>query len=75
MAIYRVKDPSLTKLNELSILSFNVRFWTIEFRGLSGKPGKLGMENHKKMCEAEAKLDEWIKKNIETIDVTENEQI
>lgn len=65
MGRYAVKSPSIEKLKELARLSYNVRYWTIEFRGTNGTPGKLGVQNRENMILAEQSLDAWLKKNID----------
>lgn len=71
MAHYKIIDPSLRKLDDLARLSFNLRFWTIEFRGKEGKAGKLGLENHQKMLDAERELDNWFRQHIIGLPKTE----
>lgn len=64
---YRVKNPTIPLLQELAMLSFNLRYWQKAFRK------DLGVENKMMASEAESNLDKFIKENIEPIPGTEKE--
>lgn len=67
MNYYRVINPTIPMLEELARLSFNVRWYTIEFRG------RLGNENHDAMLRAERELDKFLKEHTEPITEKEKE--
>lgn len=66
---YRVKNPTIPLLQELAMLSFNLRWYTIEFRA------KLGSDLHRAMVDAEYQLDSFLKANTEPIPGTEKEKL
>lgn len=65
---YRVKNPTIHLLQELAVLSFNLRWYTIEFRS------KLGSNLHNEMLYAEKELDNFLKEHTEPIHGTEKDK-
>lgn len=61
MSKYRVINPNIPKLNDLALITWNARWWAIEFKKT------LGEEAHREKEYWESKQDEWLKKNVELV--------